>query len=145
MTIYTDLTLKPIYQGQNYISPDGTQYPSNYPINTIPNLVVVQETPKPTDNNLIVTGFIIDKNYTQVWQTKQKTAQEIENENVIALNNLKQQRNSLLSSSDWTMLPDVPLTAEQVEAWKAYRTELRNLLDVYANNPNDAVFPNPPS
>jgi hypothetical protein len=49
------------------------------------------------------------------------------------------QKRMLLQSSDWTQLPDVPLTAEQKAAWAAYRQALRDLPDV----PN-VVFPTPP-
>jgi len=36
-------------------------------------------------------------------------------------------RDSLLSQSDWTQLPDVSLTEEQKIAWTIYRQELRDL------------------
>lgn len=36
-------------------------------------------------------------------------------------------RNYLLSASDWTQLPDTPLTAEEVIAWRRYRELLRAL------------------
>lgn len=37
------------------------------------------------------------------------------------------QRNNLLFSSDWTQIPNGPLTPEQVEAWAVYRQELRDV------------------
>lgn len=36
-------------------------------------------------------------------------------------------RNYLLTSCDWTQLPDSPLTPEQVSAWAVYRQQLREL------------------
>ncbi len=36
-------------------------------------------------------------------------------------------RNELLAASDWTQMPDSPLTATQKTKWKTYRTSLRNL------------------
>jgi hypothetical protein len=36
-------------------------------------------------------------------------------------------RTRLLGATDWTQLPGAPLTSDQVTAWAAYRTELRNL------------------
>lgn len=36
-------------------------------------------------------------------------------------------RNSKLLTSDWTQLPDAPLTEEQKLAWKNYRQQLRDL------------------
>jgi hypothetical protein len=40
-----------------------------------------------------------------------------------------ERRNSELLKSDWTQLPDVPLTAQQVSAWAVYRQALRNVSD----------------
>lgn len=39
------------------------------------------------------------------------------------------ERDEKLQASDWTQLPDVPLTAEQKAAWVSYRQELRNYPD----------------
>jgi len=37
------------------------------------------------------------------------------------------QRNLALAASDWTQLPDAPLTPDDVLAWRIYRHELRDL------------------
>ena len=37
------------------------------------------------------------------------------------------ERNSMLDSSDWTQLPDVPLSSEQLNLWRVYRQELRDV------------------
>ena len=44
-------------------------------------------------------------------------------------------RNNLLSESDWTQMPDSPLTDTQKTSWATYRTALRNLPD-HNNWPN---------
>ena len=44
-------------------------------------------------------------------------------------------RNSLLFASDWTMLPDVPLSEEKRNEWIAYRQQLRDIT-------TDINFPN---
>lgn len=72
MTMYTDSTLKPVYTGQAYTSPRGTQYPSNFPKDKIPGLHAVKETERPTEENLTVTGFTINDKYEQVWLTEEK-------------------------------------------------------------------------
>jgi len=36
-------------------------------------------------------------------------------------------RSTLLTQTDWTQVPDAPLTADQVAAYKTYRTALRDL------------------
>lgn len=57
----------------------------------------------------------------------------------------RQIRNQLLSDSDWTQMPDSPLTDEAKALWLTYRTSLRNLPD-HADWPNlaDADWPTKP-
>lgn len=43
------------------------------------------------------------------------------------LNKLRLVRNDLLLKSDWTDLPNAPLTDEKKIEWQSYRTELRDL------------------
>ena len=54
-------------------------------------------------------------------------------------------RNQLLSDSDWTQMPDSPLTDEAKALWVTYRTALRDLPD-HADWPNltDADWPTAP-
>jgi hypothetical protein len=52
-------------------------------------------------------------------------------------------RNLQLSASDWTQLFDVSLTSDEVEAWKQYRQELRDMLK-QNDDPKLIVFPEPP-
>ena len=41
--------------------------------------------------------------------------------------NNRQHRNMLLMESDWTQVPDSPLSNAKKTSWATYRTELRNL------------------
>jgi len=43
------------------------------------------------------------------------------------LSEVRNQRNQLLSQSDWTQMADSPLSDEQKAAWAAYRQQLREL------------------
>lgn len=56
---------------------------------------------------------------------------------------IRQWRNAQLSASDWTQLPDVALSSDEVEAWKQYRQELRDMLK-QNDDPKLIVFPEPP-
>jgi hypothetical protein len=40
---------------------------------------------------------------------------------------LKNRRNNTLANSDWTQLPDAPITSEEKVAWAKYRQELRDI------------------
>ena len=52
-------------------------------------------------------------------------------------------RSALLQGSDWTQLPDVPLTDEQKAAWATYRQELRDIPQ-QSGYPYNVVWPTPP-
>ena len=46
-----------------------------------------------------------------------------------AMNALRTERNLRLVNSDYTQLPDVNLTEAQVDAWRVYRQELRDITE----------------
>jgi len=46
-----------------------------------------------------------------------------------AMQALRTERNLRLVNSDYTQLPDVTLTEAQVEAWRLYRQELRDITE----------------
>lgn len=63
-----------------------------------------------------------------------------------ALASLRQKRNSLLSSSDWTVLTDSPLTTTEKTASKTYRQALRDITEnlTTVEQVNAVVFPDKP-
>jgi hypothetical protein len=63
-----------------------------------------------------------------------------------AIAGLRSKRNSLIASSDWTVLSDSPLSAELKTAWLEYRQDLRDItegLNTVAKV-NAVVFPDKP-
>lgn len=60
---------------------------------------------------------------------------------------VRRPRNFALANTDWTQMPDSPLSAAKKAEWAAYRQELRDMTDVYADiqDPNDIVPPTMPS
>jgi hypothetical protein len=50
------------------------------------------------------------------------------------------QRNTLLEESDWTQLPDVPLTEDLKQQYRVYRQALRDITRVL-NSYQDLVWP----
>lgn len=54
-----------------------------------------------------------------------------------------EQRNVLLYESDWTQIPNNPLTQEQQTAWAVYRQELRDISQ-QEGYPYNVVWPTPP-
>jgi hypothetical protein len=63
-----------------------------------------------------------------------------------AIASLRSKRNSLLSSSDWTVLTDSPLTTTEKTAWKTYRQALRDITENLTTvaQVNTVVFPDRP-
>ena len=61
-----------------------------------------------------------------------------------AIAGLRQKRNSILASSDWTVLSDSPLTNKT--AWLEYRQDLRDITEGVNTvaKVNAVVFPNKP-
>lgn len=47
-----------------------------------------------------------------------------------ALAALRRERDRRLAESDWTQLPDAPLSGGQKEAWRVYRQVLRDLPEI---------------
>lgn len=52
-------------------------------------------------------------------------------------------RNAKLAASDWTQLPDVPLSEEQVMEWRTYRQQLRDIA-IGEGTPESVVWPTAP-
>jgi len=50
---------------------------------------------------------------------------------------MKKRRNFLLTESDWSQLPDAPLTESEKQQWRTYRQQLR---DIPAANANATVI-----
>lgn len=71
---------------------------------------------------------------------------EVENELSAELNwaQIREVRNSLLSESDWKILPGSPLSDEEKTEWHTYRQALRDL-PANTSDPADPTYPTPPT
>lgn len=56
---------------------------------------------------------------------------------------IRDKRNKLLSSCDWTHTTDVQLTDEQKHKWAVYRKSLRDVT-INFQHPSDVIWPTPP-
>ena len=59
------------------------------------------------------------------------------------LDNVRVTRNRLLTDSDWTQIPNGPLTLEQQQAWATYRQELRDVTK-QSGCPSNVIWPTKP-
>lgn len=58
----------------------------------------------------------------------QSFREDVENNTFLnVLNSFRNKRNLLLTNSDWTQMPDSPLTDAQKTEWQTYRQSLRDL------------------
>lgn len=73
-----------------------------------------------------------------------KTVEEIEAETQSEALKVRDTRNKLLASCDWTQLADVSLSIEQKENWNIYRQALRDVPD-QAGFPWDVQWPLSPN
>jgi hypothetical protein len=60
-----------------------------------------------------------------------------------ATSEVNSQRTALLYSSDWTQIPNNPLTTEQQQEWAVYRQQLRDIPQ-QSGYPYNVVWPTPP-
>lgn len=103
--------------------------PENLALNVHEGEAVIEGEYSMTDQ-MVVDGVVVDR-----------PAAELEAERLAAAwDNLRAQRNRMLSSCDWTQVPDAPVDQA---AWAAYRQALR---DVPSNttDPANPVWPLPP-
>ena len=61
----------------------------------------------------------------------------------LAISEVLQKRNTLLYASDWTQIPNNPLTAEKQAEWATYRQELRDI-PKQSGYPFNVIWPTPP-
>ena len=85
-----------------------------------------------SDNHTVVNGQLI---YTP----KVPTVDEVQDE-------IRETRNYRLRASDWTQMPDAPLSDSKKLEWATYRQQLRDLPSLYLNETdiNNVVFPEKP-
>lgn len=59
---------------------------------------------------------------------------------------IRARRDYLLQDSDWTQLPDSPLSAEQKALWIEYRQDLRDITEMYPDvkHPDEVIWPTKP-
>ena len=95
---------------------------------------------------LVMTEPTINGNSVVMFQlvplTEEEKAQRIQEKLDTQWSVIKEQRSRLLSSSDWTQLPDSPLSLEKKTEWAVYRQALRDITTL--SDINNIVWPTQP-
>lgn len=96
---------------------------------------------QPGEGELIIEGKVDDDiNYKIIdgvitHSPKIPTAEEVQEK-------IRAKRDALLSQTDWTQMPDSPLTEEEKQNYRIYRQSLRDLPAKYDTiNINEVTFP----
>jgi hypothetical protein len=110
-----------LLQGENVL--EGL---ANFENQYIQNNQVVNMPPKPNNS----AYFDYD---TKQWVLDYPTQETV----------VKQKRDDFLYKSDWTQIPNNPLTTEQQQAWAVYRQELRDVTS-QSGYPFNVIWPTPP-
>jgi hypothetical protein len=78
--------------------------------------------------------------WVQTWTVVNRTSEEIQQQDTIASQNVRADRNQRLAACDWTQLPDAPVDKT---AWATYRQALRDVTS-QANFPWGVDWPTAP-
>jgi hypothetical protein len=81
-----------------------------------------------------------DQRWTQVWQVRDMTAEEIQQRNDGKASEARIARNGKLAESDWTQLSDSNVDKS---AWATYRQELRDIPS-QSSFPLEVIWPTQP-
>ncbi len=57
---------------------------------------------------------------------------------------IREQRDALISATDWTQMPDATLTQDKKSEFVLYRKALRDIPQTF-DNPNEVVWPSKPT
>ena len=89
------------------------------------------------------SDFVIEETEVVEYQkVRNKTEQEITEEIESMWRSIRDRRNVFLTESDWTQLPDSPLTNQKQTEWQIYRQSLRDITTQL--NPFSIDWPTPP-
>ena len=93
--------------------------------------VSVEETPMPEApfGHYVVEGapFKQNKRWTQNWELVPFTEEQLRQRIEAQWGIVRAERNQRLAETDWTQIPDAPLTDEQRDQWKVKRQHWRDV------------------
>ena len=80
----------------------------------------------PKTHKLVSCEPVVEGDWVYNVEVAELTQEEKDTFNEIAMLQLRKTRNDLLSSCDWTMLEDAPISQEVKAQWVQYRQQLRD-------------------
>ena len=116
------------------------------------NMAILKEDARPSydaDTQTVIDGDIEERSgsYYQTFTVIDRSAEAIANDLANKKASVRAQRDAKLAASDWAVLPDSALSAEDKTVYQNYRTALRNVpaQDGFPNNalpqgPNESPY-----
>lgn len=116
------------------------------------NMAILKEDVRPSydaDTQIVIDGDIEERSgsYYQTFTVIDRPAEAIANDLANKKASVRAQRDAKLAASDWAVLPDSALSAEDKTVYQNYRTALRNVpaQDGFPNNalpqgPNESPY-----
>lgn len=104
--------------------------------------VVVEDQPAHTANQTVSlndTPVLSEGVWSVGWTIRSWSQEELDE----TAENIRERRDELLSSCDWTQIPDSPLSDEDKTVWQTYRQELRDITG-QSGFPTDVTWPTEP-
>jgi hypothetical protein len=109
----------------------------------VPDTHVLIDLPEEFNDAPETVNFTKEQNGTYTFTLNN---QAIKARNRMLLQDMITERNKQLTASDWTQIPDSPITDEQKQMWQTYRQALRDFPNTYTGSPNEwqTLFPTKP-
>ncbi len=89
-------------------------------------------------------GFVLNKDTQKIDLDTMTLVSKAPVVKITVPHQIRQKRNHLLKSTDWTQVPDGPLNATQKTAWQTYRSALRAINPDDYTNLGDVTWPTEP-
>jgi hypothetical protein len=126
----------------------NTSFPFNINVNTLIDFGVYGVISVPagsdyTKNYIETTPILISNKYYQNWDVVDASQEEINQRINNKWSEVRNVRNQYLKDSDWTQLPDSPLSSNEKEEWLVYRQQLRDV--TLQNDPFNIIWPISPN
>jgi len=80
--------------------------------------------------------------YVQNWLITSASAEEITERENIQWDEVRSERNRLLTQCDWTQMSDTPISGSKLTEWQTYRQSLRDITT--QSNPFEIIWPSKP-
>ena len=100
----------------------------------VPDTHTLVDLPEEFNDAPETADFTREQNGTYTFTLNNET---VKARNRMLLEDMITERNKQLTASDWTQMPDSPITDEQKQLWQTYRQALRDFPNTYTGSPNE--------